>query len=410
MMAGVGALAALAIGPSPALAANPPASAWQTNGVVRAIRFANGVMYIGGQFTTVRPPGAPANSGFDVPRQNVAAIDVSTGKLLPWNPGVNGRVYSIAVRGSTLYLGGLFTSVAGTPRTDLAAVTSTGALTSWAPGADGAVNVITVGPNGNLFVGGEFTRLDKIVRHHLGEITAAGTLMPWAPNVGQVSGFACPPRCHPTVFTIGFSADLKNVYFGGHFGLVNGVARNEAAEVPIASGGTTLAFDPNIYAPANCPTCTTVETSRVYHIIPTATRIYTCGGYWKVNGTQQSYNVSAFDPQTGKLVSGFNGEDDGDTPGCLVRDGVLYIGGHFNVAGFGCTPGSLGNCTTRHHVAALSAATGQVLSWNPTADSVHGLLVIVGTTDVGFGGYMTKMGGMSAQGIALYRSSLPTSP
>jgi hypothetical protein len=410
VLAGVGTLAVLAIGSGVARAASPPASAWQTNGVVRAIRFANGVMYIGGQFTTVRPPNAPPNSGFDVSRQNVAAINVATGKLLPWNPGVNGRVYSIAVRGSTLYLGGLFSTVGGRPRSDLAAVSAAGAVTAWAPKADGAVNVVTVGPNGNLFVGGEFNRLNGSVRHHLGELTAAATLMPWAPDVGQLTGFACPPRCHPTVFTIGFSADHKDVYFGGHFGLVNGAARNEAAEVPVAAGGTTMAFDPNIYAAANCPTCTTVETSRVYHIIPTATRIYTCGGYWKVNGNRQSYNVSAYDPTTGKLVAGFNGEDDGDTPGCLLRDGVLFIGGHFNVAGFGCTPGSLGNCTTRHHVAALNAATGQVLSWNPSADSVHGLLVIAGTTDVGFGGYMTKMGGASAQGIALYRTSLPTSP
>ena len=407
MLAGAGTLAALAIGQGIALAASPPASSWQTNGVVRAIRFSGGVMYIGGQFTSVRPPGAPANSGFDVPRDNVAAISESTGKLLPWNPDVNGRVYSIAVRGSTVYLGGLFTSVHGVARSNLAAVSAAGAVTSWAPGADGAVNVVAVGPNGNLFVGGEFNRLHKLVRHHIGEISAAGVPLPWAPNIGQVTGFACPPRCHPTVFTIGFSADAKDVYFGGHFGLVNGVARNEAAEVPIAAGGTTMAFDPNIYAPANCPTCKTVETSRVYHLITTATRIYTCGGYWKVNGTTQSFNVSAFDPTTGKLVSGFNGEDDGDTPGCLLRNGVLFIGGHFNVAGFGCTPGALSNCTTRHHVAALDAATGQVLSWNPSADSVHGLLVIAGTTDVGFGGYFTKIGGVSTQGVALYRT-LPT--
>ncbi|MGN6377464.1 MAG: hypothetical protein ACTHNU_00785 [Gaiellales bacterium] len=402
-----GVLGMLAMAPQSALAADPPDSSWQTNGTVRTITFANGVMYLGGDFTTVRPPGAAANSGFDVTRDHVAAFNESTGDLLSWNPDVNGRVYAIAVSGSTVYLGGLFTAVGGKPRSNLAAVSVTsGAPTSWNPGANRAVNAVAVGPNKNVFVGGEFDRLAGATRHHIGELTASGSLASWAPNIGQVTGFACPPRCPPTVFSIRFSTSGKNVYFGGHFGLVNGVSRNEIAEVPVASGSTVLPFNPNIYAAANCPTCQTVETSRVYRIITTSTRIYTCGGYWKVNGNQQSYNVSAFNPTTGKLDTSFRGEDDGDTPGCSLRGGVLYIGGHFNVAGFGCTPSALGNCTTRHHVAALDGTNGDVLSWNPSADSVHGLLAISGdSTAMGFGGYFTKMGGVSTQGIALYHNA-----
>jgi hypothetical protein len=209
------------------------------------------------------------------------------------------------------------------------------------------------------------------------------------------------------VFALGFSSDGKNVYIGGHFGLVNGASRNEAAEVPISNGSAVLAFNPNIYASANCPTCKTVETSRVYRIIPTATMVYTCGGYWKVNGSSQSYNVSAFNPTTGKLITSFRGENDGDSPGCTLHGTtVLYVGGHFNRAGFGCTPTALGNCSTRHHVAAFNATTGQLLSWNPSADSVHGLLAIgADPTSVGFGGYFMKMGGVATQGIALYHSA-----
>ena len=62
-----------------ALAANPfpPSSSWQTNGTVRAITFSGNVMYVGGQFTAVRPPGAPPGSG-EVPRHNVAAFNATT--------------------------------------------------------------------------------------------------------------------------------------------------------------------------------------------------------------------------------------------------------------------------------------------------------------------------------------------
>src|SRR5689334_22843073 len=101
--------------PQSALAADPPDSSWQTDG-------------------TVRTPGAAAGTGFDVPRDNVAAFSESTGDLLSWNPDVNGRVYAIAVSGSTVYLGGLFSTVGGQPRSNLAAVSSTtGAPTSWNP-------------------------------------------------------------------------------------------------------------------------------------------------------------------------------------------------------------------------------------------------------------------------------------
>src|SRR4249919_2358822 len=117
------------VAPGQAVAANPPNLSWQTDGAVRAIAFANGVMYVGGQFSAVRPPGAIVGSGKSVRRVNVAAFNARTGALLKWHPRVGGTVYSIAVSGSRVYLGGAFTSVDGIVRDRLAAVTTAGALT-----------------------------------------------------------------------------------------------------------------------------------------------------------------------------------------------------------------------------------------------------------------------------------------
>jgi hypothetical protein len=390
-----------------ALAANPfpPSPSWQTNGTVRAIAFSGNVMYVGGQFSAVRAPGAASGGAR---RSNVAAFNAKTGALLKWNPGANGAVRAIAVTSTRVYLGGSFTSVGGHARKYLAAVTKTGAVAAWNPGANASVFVVRVGPNGKLFAGGDFSRVHGVVRHRIASIgrSASAPVTGWAPVVGQISGFACPPRCAPRVFTIAFSSNGQRVYFGGHFGTVDGESRNEIAAVPTSSGKTVLAFNPNIYAPANCPTCTTVETSRVYHIISTATRIYTCGGYWKVNGNKTSYNVSAFDPRSGALLNGFTQQDDGDTPGCAMRKGILYVGGHFNVAGPNCKPGNLGPCSTRHHVAAFDTRDNSLVAWNPGANSNHGLLVIAnGGTRVGFGGYFTRMGGRNQQGVALYQAA-----
>ena len=331
----------------------------------------------------------------------------------------DGAVEAMALRQGVLYVGGRFANYCkgalggGTPftcttpilRVHLLALSTSGALVRWTPGANSTKGVSAMSAtSGGLQVGGDFTKIGGKVRRHLAEIgrSASAPIAAWGPAIGQITGFACPPRCSPRIFTIAFSG--HRVYFGGHFGLVNGVARNEAAAVPINNSSQVLAFNPNIYAAANCPTCTTVETSRVYHLIATSSHIYTCGGYWKVNGDKTSYNVSAFDPNTGTLQKSLTQQDDGDTPGCMLRAGVLYVGGHFNVAGPGCTPGHLAPCSTRHHVAAFDTTNNTLLPWNPDVNSVHGLLVIAsGAPGVGFGGYFTRMGGTNQQGFAFYR-------
>jgi hypothetical protein len=402
---GAVAIATFALVPGEAVAAFPPTFSWQTNGAVRAIAFADGVMYVGGHFSAVRPPGVPRGSRRSRLRWNVAAFDTATGAPLKWHPRVIGTVNSIAVSGRRVYLGGAFTSVDGVGRSRLAAVTTNGRLTRWNPRADATVNVVRVGPNGDVFVGGRFGRVGGVVRTRVAEIAPDGALTAWAPRIGQVTGFACPPRCPAVVLAIAFSPGGGSVYLGGHFGLVNDVARNEAAAVPLSDGAGVLGFNPNIYAAANCVGCTTPETSRVYRMIVTPTRVYTCGGYWKVNGSLQSFNVSAFDPATGALDPSFTVQDDGDTPACALRHGVLYIGGHFNVAGAGCRPSHLEACATRHHVAAIDTASGTLLDWNPGANSTHGLLVIArAPRRVAFGGYMTKMGGIDQEGLAVYNA------
>ena len=54
----------------------------QTNDVVRAIAYHGDTVYIGGNFTAVRPGGALAGSGLDVPRNHLAALDATTGDLI----------------------------------------------------------------------------------------------------------------------------------------------------------------------------------------------------------------------------------------------------------------------------------------------------------------------------------------
>ena len=379
----------------------------QTNGVVRSILYLKGVAYLGGDFTQAAPAGVVLGSAGTVARNHLAACSEKTGALLGWNPGANDRVMSLAAHGSKIYVGGRFTTLAGKRRSRIGALTTRGVATSFDPGANGVVFVVRLGPNGNIFAGGSFSRLGGATAKKVGELTPRGRRVAWKVSVGQVAGFACPPRCAPEVFTIAFSG--QTVYLGGHFGIVNGASRNEAAAVGLGTGAL-LAWNPNIYAPANCPTCQTIETARVYTIIPNpaTNAVYMCGGFWKVNGNKLAYNVGAFNPTTGALDPRFTIQNDGDTPGCAIHKNVIYFGGHFNYAGPLCQHTTTAPCQVYHHVAAANITTNTLLAWNPGANSDNGIYTIrQDTTHVGFGGYQTHFAGRQQQGYASYSTTLP---
>jgi len=101
-------------------------------------------------------------------------------------------------------------------------------------------------------------------------------------------------------------------------------------------------------------------------------------------------------------------QNDGDTPGCALHNNVLYFGGHFNYVGVGCQHTTAPPCFLYHHVAAANVVTNTVLSWNPGANSNHGIYTVrQDATHVGFGGYQTKFGGKVQEGYATYSSTLP---
>jgi len=121
-----------------------PASSWQTNGRVRAVVVAAHKIFIGGDFTMVRAPGTSSGG---VARNHLAALSLTTGKLMPWNPRANGTVTALRVNpaGTTIYIGGGFTTVLGRSRIPLAAVTTSETkLREWHANTDGTVSDVKV--------------------------------------------------------------------------------------------------------------------------------------------------------------------------------------------------------------------------------------------------------------------------
>lgn len=98
-------------------------------------------------------------------RNRAAAIDTSTGIATAWDPSPNSIINALKLSGTTLYMGGSFTTIGGQSRNNIAEIdTSTGTATSMNLNASSSVYALetfgsTVHIGGNFSgIGGNFFR------------------------------------------------------------------------------------------------------------------------------------------------------------------------------------------------------------------------------------------------------------
>jgi hypothetical protein len=142
---------------------------------VLAIAVSGSSVYVGGNFATV---GGQA-------RSTIAALDAATGGATSWNPGGDGVVNALALSGSTVYVGGIFWNMGGQPRRCLAALdAATGAATAWNPDPDDELpgpQVKALAVRGTtVYVGGGFSRIGGRPRSCLAAVDRiTGTATDW---------------------------------------------------------------------------------------------------------------------------------------------------------------------------------------------------------------------------------------
>src|SRR5436305_7041234 len=325
-------------------------------------------------FTRVRAPGA---SGGGVVRNHLAALSLRTGRVMPWHPRANGTVTALRANaaGTTVYIGGGFTTINGFSRAHVAAVTASGsALRKWHANTNGTVYAIAVSVR-RVYLGGSFTAVKGRRRIRLAAIgnTSSAAVAPWHPNANS------------TVRALTISAGGKRIFAGGDFSRVNGFRRPHLAALRVAGGLSRFAARPTW----------------------PVTTLRTAGRQLVAGGGGNGGHVA--------LCSATNGArrwlavTDGDVQGVAVSGSSIIVGGHFNnfcIGGEGHgDPLQCNNPKTRRKLMALSLGEGVPNAWNPdvVGSPIGVSAVAAGGGGAQAGGAFTKVHGVSQQGFARFR-------
>ncbi|MDO1451228.1 PQQ-binding-like beta-propeller repeat protein [Rhodocytophaga aerolata] len=290
------------------------------NGYVYAIAISENILYVGGRFTSV--------NGQE--RNGLAAIDATTGMPTSWHLDVKdrdytGTIYTLVLSENTLFVGGYFNIFGGQSRRGLAAVnTITGQLTSWNPTASNThaeVNtIVAITCTGNtVYVGGSFNRMGIYTRNHLAAIDAVtGQISSWNPDVGGAT-------TDWGVHTLAYSNNI--VYVGGGFSTIGGKSRNALAAIDATTGQPT-SWNPILEREQYSP--------EVYDLSFSKNMIYVGGNFSTINGQKRS-SLASIDVISGQPAY-WNPDLRGYVFSMVIGGNNLYVGGSLkNIVGTNIT-------------------------------------------------------------------------
>ncbi|WP_030295175.1 DUF7594 domain-containing protein [Streptomyces katrae] len=384
---------------------------WQPNGIVFAMAQANGTVFAGGTFSAVRPPDG--TSGAEQEAVNFVALDAATGKptscKLAFTIGDGSatvRALAVSKDNKTLYAGGYFGAVNGTPVSSVAAIDieSCTPKAAFHPGFPATVRDLAV-TDDTLYAAGDFAAVEGQTRERFAAVDAgSGALKPFTANADE------PGRA------VEVTPDGKNVLLGGDFFSVNGSNTHALAVVNATTGAVAKTY-------SNIP-----SNSVVKDIATDSTGFYT--------GNEGS-GGGVFDGRIGLRLSDFSEKWRdrclGATQAVLPYDGVLYSSSHAHDCSLeGQFPDGKRNFfnaqLTNYEGASPAPVDGFVrsprkLGWHPTANDGLGegigprAMTIAEKGDVKYmwaGGEFTAINGKPQQALTRFASTgdvgAPTTP
>ncbi|GIM90756.1 delta-60 repeat domain-containing protein [Paractinoplanes toevensis] len=204
-----------------------------------------------------------------------AQTSVVSANPVDFTPHVlDGTVWSMALVGDTVVVGGAFTKVADSTRKHtyarkniFAFGLSDGEIRSFAPEVDGAVYSLATGPSSTVYAGGAFKSVNGSAQRG---VTRLGL------NGERVSSFSARINWGDVR---ALQARGSSLYVAGTFSAINGVNRDALARVSALTGAVDTGFDPRLTAPG-------LSRTRVEHfdISPDGSRLVAIGALLKASG------------------------------------------------------------------------------------------------------------------------------
>jgi hypothetical protein len=361
----------------------------------------SGTMYAGGAFSSVS--AAPGVPGGTVSRSNIVAFNATTGEIsTTFAPSINGEVWGMVSDGTSLWVGGTFTSVNGVARRGLAKLDRTsGAVdTTFNAGfTSGKVDELAL-VNGRLIASGTFTGRLRAVN----PATGANTNYINIPISGTVADNAGPTEVYR--FAVNPAGDrLVGV---GNFTSVGGSPRYRAFMLTLGTSATLNAWN---YPPLQnmCQASSLPDYMRDVDFSPDGSwfAFVSTGFIPRAGGVGRDLcdATARFESNnTNPLRPTWINYTGGDTLHSVAATNLaVYVQGHqrwldnpqgVNSAG----PGAV----SRPGIGAIDPVTGRALSWNPTKDrGVGGKDLYITTQGLWVGSDTDHIGGETRRRIAL---------
>lgn len=264
-------------------------------GVKTAVVDAAGTLYIGGSFTVAGRVIANGVAKWD------GSAWSALGSGMGRSDGYAPTVYALAVSGSDLYAGGVFTTAGGIAATNVAKWNGT-TWSALGSGVNGLVLALAASGS-NLYAGGVFTTAGGIAATNIAKWN--GTT--WSALGAGMGGDDCAT---PMVYALAVSG--SKVYAGGQFTRAGGIAATNIAKW---NGTTWSALGAGV---GDCY-------SAVHALAVSGTNVYV-GGEFKRAGTTGATNIAKWNgSRWSALGSGMS-----DRVSALAISGSsLYAGGSF---------------------------------------------------------------------------------
>jgi hypothetical protein len=336
-----------------------------TNGAAYKSAEANGMLYVGGSFTSV----TASNGTFT--RNHILSfnLSVSPGTVTSFAPNVNGAVWAIVPSGGSLYIGGAFSSVNGIPRRGLAKIDAiTGAVDQSFNAGLTSGNVTEAAlVNNRLIISGTFPKKILAVDPASGvntgyiNVTVTGSV---ASNAGAVE-----------IYRFAVSPNGTKLVGVGNFTTVGGQTHYRAFMLDL--GPTAASVSPWRYTPLQqmCAADSLPDYMRDVDFSPDGSYfVFVSTGFVPQSGqigialcdATARFETSVLSPTRPTWIN-YTG---GDTlHSVAVTDVAVYVQGHQRWLDnpFGrdnAGPGAV----SRPGIGAIDPVGGKALSWNPTKD------------------------------------------